>query len=246
MNIETDDKMSPENVERTDYQSVACPSECVAQQEFAATIPADVRMLGTECTGNGAAPALAESANTVPSQSGRPSAGAPLQNVSAAKHGLYGIGWPKGTAHYRKRVAKFTLAIEAAIIAAHGEVTIEHAALCQTAARWERHALLAAYWLRSPKESLSIDQRLALSRDVARAGTERDRCLKLLELNARQQRDPWANLDSYRAALSAPHAPAAPTGDKPAWQAHHDQAHEVSTSGGTEPPSSQGGPNGQL
>ncbi|MDX1945220.1 MAG: hypothetical protein SFU86_07425 [Pirellulaceae bacterium] len=63
------------------------------------------------------------------------------------------------------------------------------AAVINTAARWEQHALLATRWLRISFDQLSHDQRLNFSREIARASSERDKALRELRLNAAQRAD---------------------------------------------------------
>ena len=43
--------------------------------------------------------------------------------------------------------------------------------------------MLAGRWLRQSEASLTPDQRLAFSREVARASSERDKCIRLLGLD---------------------------------------------------------------
>lgn len=130
--------------------------------------------------------------------------GAPGENRNAIRHGLMAGRLPKGAGYVRRETDQLRTLIENAVAAANGgEISLNDAACIQTAIRWERHALLAQRWLRLEAETLTPDQRLAFSRDVARASAERDKCLKSLGLDVRPGSDPWAVLDTLPPADSA-------------------------------------------
>lgn len=116
--------------------------------------------------------------------------GGQFGNLNSLRHGLTCGSIPQGSTYISRSVHEFRRAVEDALIAAKGEVSLYDAALVQTAARHETHALLAARWLRREFESMSLDQRLMFSREVGRASSERDKCLKLLNLD----RDARANI----------------------------------------------------
>jgi len=123
------------------------------------------------------------------------------------RHGLAAGRLPKGCAYITRAVTRFRAGIEAAMVAAGLPIGVVEAATIQTAVRWERHALLCQRWLRT--EELDADQKLAFSRDLARASSERDKCLRLLGLNHRLAADPWATLDATsRDAAPKPEAQA--------------------------------------
>jgi len=82
--------------------------------------------------------------------------------------------------------------LEAAVVELRGEISLSDAAVIQTATRYERHAALASKWLRENPD-LPIETRLNISRDIAKASGERDKCIKLLGLGARHH-DPLALL----------------------------------------------------
>ncbi|MGE0760613.1 MAG: hypothetical protein AB7O38_26615 [Pirellulaceae bacterium] len=109
--------------------------------------------------------------------------GAPAGNGNAVRHGLTAGTLPKGAAYIARSTGQFRTALEGAIVERKGEISLHDAAVIQTAIRWERHALLVQRWLRRELADLSPDQRLAFSRDVARASAERDKCLKILGLD---------------------------------------------------------------
>lgn len=105
-------------------------------------------------------------------------------NRNATRHGLTAGQLPKGAAYVRRITDSLRVALERAITDRNGgEVSLYHAALIQSAVRWERHSLLSQRWLRQEAATMNADQRLAYSRETARASAERDKCLKLLGLD---------------------------------------------------------------
>ena len=56
--------------------------------------------------------------------------------------------------------------------------------------------MLAQRWLRVDVADMDASTRLAYSRDVAKASTERDKCIRALGLEPSKQRDPWDILDA--------------------------------------------------
>ena len=134
--------------------------------------------------------------------------GAPVGNSNAVKHGLQAKNLlttgalPKGAGYVKRITNELRAAIENAVSDAKGEVCLHDSAVAQTAIRWERHALLAQKWLRLETDNLTPDQRLAFSRDIARASTERDKCLRELGLNIKPNADPWSVLDIRPALIN--------------------------------------------
>jgi hypothetical protein len=135
-----------------------------------------------------------------------PRRGAPCRNQNHVTHGLTGMGWPPGSENDRRRVARFTRALQSAVLEAKGEIGIVDAGTIQTAARWERHARLCGRWLRLEAKELTPDQRLNFSRDIGKASESRDRCLRSLGID-RADRDPYLD------ALLAPCIAQEPTDD---------------------------------
>lgn len=109
-------------------------------------------------------------------------------NRNALRHGMRGGGLPAGADYIRRLTNQMRSNLEDAVIAAKGEVSIIDAGLIVSAMRWERHALVVQRWLRLGQSELNHDQRLAYSREVARASSERDRCMKALEIDGRERR----------------------------------------------------------
>ena len=127
--------------------------------------------------------------------------GAQPGNLNRATHGRrirYGLlqsRLPAGSSYIRKQRDKFRGAIEAAVASANGgNISLADAGLISSATKWETHSQLAARWLVVGTDFSPAD-RLAHSREVARAASERDKCLKALGLNVTSNVDDWAVLD---------------------------------------------------
>jgi hypothetical protein len=111
-------------------------------------------------------------------------------NANAARHGLRGQGVPRGCTGVTKSINHFRRQLEQAVVNAHGEITLVHACLINTAYRYERHAQLAQRWLLVAYDDLSHADRLNYSREAARASAERDKAIMALNLN-RPADDLW-------------------------------------------------------
>lgn len=109
--------------------------------------------------------------------------GAPAGNSNSVRHGLRANKLPARLAWADRRVNSFRKVVEQAVIDAKGEVSLVDAATIQTCLRFEKHAILAGHWLAKEIDNLSPDQRLAHSREVAKASAERDKCLRSLGID---------------------------------------------------------------
>jgi hypothetical protein len=89
-----------------------------------------------------------------------------------------------------KSAAALRLALESAVVEAHGSISLTHACLIATASRWERHGAVASWLFRLHSADMTHDQRLTYSREIARASAERDKAIERLRL----ERDPLASL----------------------------------------------------
>jgi hypothetical protein len=107
---------------------------------------------------------------------------APLHNSNALTHGLCAGKLPAGCAYVKRLAAQLQRTLEAEVLDVRGEIGVYEAATIQSAVRWEKHALLSQRWLRLSQETLTPEQRLAFSREIARASTERDKCLERLDI----------------------------------------------------------------
>lgn len=135
--------------------------------------------------------------------------GAPRGNTNAMSHGLnanlrHGLKagkLPKDCRYIENQLYGLRRKLEAAVVAAKGDVSLPDAACIQTAIKWERHGALALRWLRLEEANLKPTERLAFSREIARASTERDRALQALGLD----RDAKDNIIDalYARAISA-------------------------------------------
>ena len=92
-------------------------------------------------------------------------------------------------AHITRTANAVRRELETVVLALRGEITLHDAATVQTACRFERHAQLAQKWVRE-NPTLPIVTRLAISRDIAKASSERDRCIRLLGLDVRNTVNP--------------------------------------------------------
>lgn len=117
------------------------------------------------------------------------SAGAPKGNLNAIRHGLTVQGFPPGCTYIEKQVASFRATLHVAVEQVRGEIGVFEAACCQTAVEWHTHALKARRWMRLEDKKLTIDQRIAFSREIARGFAERDKVLKALGLDFRTSPD---------------------------------------------------------
>jgi hypothetical protein len=95
-----------------------------------------------------------------------------------ASHGLRAGRLPKGCGYIVRAVNDFTRSFNRALIAQKGEVSFTDAASVNSATRWERHSCLALRWLRLHCETMTHDQRLTYSREIAKASAERDKCIR--------------------------------------------------------------------
>ena len=152
-------------------------------------------------------------------------------NLNRFKHGcshlrIAGSKLPKGCMRAERIRNVLRSLLEAAVLARRDEIDVYHACLIQTAIRWETHSRLAARWLRLQYDQLSPADRLAYSREVASASTNRDRCLRALGID----RQAAGNLlDRLYSTAEPVLTPPAGNGD---CQDHSD----------TTAPSGQGGP----
>jgi hypothetical protein len=90
---------------------------------------------------------------------------------------------PTGASYVGKLMHEFRRQLEACVLKAKGEISFTDACHVNTAARWERHALLTTRWLKLHAETMTHDQRLNYSRDIGRASENRDRSISALKLD---------------------------------------------------------------
>lgn len=122
--------------------------------------------------------------------------GAPVGSKNALRHGKrtqefrFGLALgalPKGAIHIERAGKKFRQYLEAAIIDAHGEVTVERAAVVHACVNWMQAEALAWLWLRKhsgdKKNPMSHSERLAYVQACAKASSEVVRHIAMLRLN---------------------------------------------------------------
>ncbi len=131
----------------------------------------------------------------------------PIGNRNRVTHGMRMElnELPNGCGRIRRERYRMRSLLEKTVLERDGQIEPYQAATIQTAIRWATHAALAARWLRIEPD-LTIEQKLALSRDVARASESRDRCLKLLGLDKRSGADPWDTVLTASQPASEPSA----------------------------------------
>ena len=132
---------------------------------------------------------------TQPDASQKQAIGAPIGNRNACRSGMHGSGLPKGCEYIQRSCNEFRRALERAVEDARGQVLLLDAANISTAFRHERHCQLAQRWLRIEGDKMSHSDRLAHSREVARASSERDRSIAALKLPAVADANPWDIVD---------------------------------------------------
>ncbi|MBM4069110.1 MAG: hypothetical protein FJ271_09225 [Planctomycetes bacterium] len=118
---------------------------------------------------------------------------------------------PKSARYIEVRVNIVRRNLESAVVESKGEVSLPDAAAIQTACRWERHAALAQRWLTKEHDKMTPEQRLNFSREIAKASAERDKAIKMLNLD-RDCREDLLDKLYARPAISADGA--AGTGDR--------------------------------
>lgn len=110
--------------------------------------------------------------------------GAPLENRNALRHGLTASRLPRGAGYIARDTEALRRVLEDAVAELNnGDVSLYAGALINSAIRWERHALLCGRWLRHEADQMDHQARLTFSQAVAKASSERDKCLKLLGLD---------------------------------------------------------------
>jgi hypothetical protein len=120
--------------------------------------------------------------------------GAPLGNTNALRHGLTCGSDPEP--YITRLTTSFRQNIEAAVIAALGSITVAAASDIQAACEWENHRIKVRRWLKEAADKLTIEQKVNLSREAARAASERTKHLKALCIGSPAKRSMWAVLDA--------------------------------------------------
>jgi hypothetical protein len=109
--------------------------------------------------------------------------GPPLGNRNNLRHGLLAGQLPPDAKYIEQRINGLRRKVEDAVLAVKRQISLLDAASIQTAMKWERHGMLALRWLNNEAKNLSPMERLHFSREIAKASSERDRCLHMLKLD---------------------------------------------------------------
>ena len=118
----------------------------------------------------------------------RPGEGAPLGNTNGLRHGRYSKkvipagGLPPGCESIHELMELMSKQLWKETQKLYGKkVTVLASATITTACRFETHAQLAQKWLRENPD-LDVDMKVMISREIAKASAERDKCIRALGL----------------------------------------------------------------
>jgi hypothetical protein len=102
---------------------------------------------------------------------------------------MQGTKLPKGCKYIEIKCAELSRTLSAEVERVHGTISFLHKAAIDSAVRWHRHGMLAAYWLRTELASLSARDRLYYSEQMAKSGDARDKNIRMLRLDRDTQDD---------------------------------------------------------
>lgn len=106
----------------------------------------------------------------------------PAKDRSHLRHGLKAGKLPYENASIENTTNALRRLLEDAVLAARGTVTLSDALAISSACKWERHGLLVLWQLRKAPELKPLD-RIAASREIAKASTQRDLAVSLLRID---------------------------------------------------------------
>ena len=129
------------------------------------------------------------------------------KGLSTRRHGMTLSRLPDGCQYIHRRASELRNALEQEVVSQRDEITLPELAIVNTIATWTVHGLLCSRWLQKAGETLNHSERLAYSREVARAAAERERAIGRLGLEKPRDRDPWSILDAPPIASEATHEP---------------------------------------
>ena len=116
---------------------------------------------------------------------------APKGSRNALRHGLRCGFLPRGCRRIESDANELAGAVEDAVVAARGAISVTDAATISRATKWETHGRLATRWLTKRSDELTPDQLLRFSNQTVRAATERDKAVADLELSDRRLQSLW-------------------------------------------------------
>jgi hypothetical protein len=157
---------------------------------------------------------------TVSGDAKSPKGRSPIAGPKRHRHGLTGGSLPSGCGNIKKYASRFRLQVEKAVEKAgvvlrdaDGEFPLFETSLINSAMRWERHALLTQRWLRLEAMNMTAAERLAYSREIATASSNRDKCLERLGLQPAKAKNIWDALYASRQDVLVIHEPVKTTMD---------------------------------
>lgn len=110
------------------------------------------------------------------------------------RHGLSCNELPKGCTHLELKSNVIRRNLEQAVLELKGKISLTDAAHINSAIRWERHAGVTAWHLKKNADGLSGPDFLKFSHAIARASSERDRAIRMLNLEPTDDATQWADL----------------------------------------------------
>ncbi len=113
--------------------------------------------------------------------------GAKKGNQHALRHGMRGSKLPAGCLHIEHAVNELRRLMETEVLKVKGEIGVMDAAAINSILNWQKHGLLAAYWLRKEISTMSLGDRLRFSAEIAKASDARDRNIRLLGLDIKPE-----------------------------------------------------------
>ena len=109
--------------------------------------------------------------------------GPPKGSTNAARHYMRGGKLPKALAYVENRCNALRRNLESAVLAVKGEIGITDTATINTVMKHERHGALALHYLRIAADTLTPSEILRFSAEAAKASDNRDKCIRLLNLD---------------------------------------------------------------
>jgi hypothetical protein len=111
------------------------------------------------------------------------------ENRNAIRSGTFSFlasgRWPKGAGYVSRLTRGLRVALEAAVRERHGDVSVYHGCLIQTAERSEARSLLLQKWLRDAPD-LTTAERVSILHGITGASEARDRAVAKLGIDRNQ------------------------------------------------------------
>ena len=114
-------------------------------------------------------------------------------NRNRTTHGTRGFlslgSLPKGASYIRRLMGLLRSELETAVQNTFGQITLEQAALIQSACRHEGVALLWQRWLRQRMAQLKASTLLQITKQISSSTDLRDRAIRALKIDRQGQQD---------------------------------------------------------